>query len=103
MRDLRVRVTTRNDKRAPEFMAVHMEGGSFRHFYGEWLLRPLGDNGCHIIFRLQFELALHAETLAGRLIEHAADRIVDAFVQRADAMYGSAPPVARLARVNLAG
>ena len=93
MRDLHVRVTTRNDKRAPEFMAVHMEGGSFRHFYGEWLLRPLSESGCHIFFRLQFELALRADALAGRLIEHAADRIVDAFVQRADAIFGQAPPV----------
>jgi ribosome-associated toxin RatA of RatAB toxin-antitoxin module len=93
LRDLRVRVTTRNEKRAPEFMAVHMEGGSFRQFYGEWMLRPLGDSGCHIFFRLQFELALRADALAGRLIEHAADRIVDAFVQRAEAMFGSASPV----------
>jgi hypothetical protein len=89
VRELRVRVTTRNDKRAPEFMAIHMEGGSFRHFYGEWALRPLGDIGCHISFQLQYELALRAEALAGRLIEHAADRMVDAFVLRADAVYAA--------------
>lgn len=92
VRDLRVRVTTRNDKRPPEFMAVRMEGGSFRHFQGEWVLRPLGDSGCHILFFLQFELALRADALAGRLIEAAADRLVDAFVQRADAIYGTDPP-----------
>jgi ribosome-associated toxin RatA of RatAB toxin-antitoxin module len=92
VRDLRVRVTTRNDKRAPEFMAIHMEGGSFRHFYGEWSLRPLGDSGCHVRFLLQYELALRAEALAGRLIEHAADRMVDAFVRRADAVYAMPVP-----------
>jgi ribosome-associated toxin RatA of RatAB toxin-antitoxin module len=92
VRDMRVRVTTRNDKRAPEFMAIHMQGGSFRHFYGEWVLRALGDAGCHIIFRLQYELALRAEALAGRLIEHAADRMVDAFVRRAEAVYLPPPP-----------
>jgi ribosome-associated toxin RatA of RatAB toxin-antitoxin module len=94
VRELRVRVTTRNDKRAPEFMAIHMEGGSFRHFYGEWTVRPLGDIGCHITFRLQYELALRAEALAGRLIEHAADRMVDAFVRRADAVYATPLPEA---------
>lgn len=92
VRDMRVRVTTRNDKRAPEFMAIHMQGGSFRHFYGEWVLRALGDAGCHIIFHLQYELALRAEALAGRLIEHAADRMVDAFVRRAEAVYPPPPP-----------
>jgi ribosome-associated toxin RatA of RatAB toxin-antitoxin module len=93
IRDLRVRVTTRNNKRAPVFMAIHMEGGTFRHFHGEWSLRPLGDLGCHIMFHLQYELALRAETLAGPLIERAADRMVDAFVQRAESVFAT-PPVA---------
>ncbi|HTN48017.1 MAG TPA: type II toxin-antitoxin system RatA family toxin [Burkholderiaceae bacterium] len=87
LRDLHVRVTTRNEKRAPEFMAIRMQGGSFRDFYGEWTLRALGDAGCHVHFMLRYELALHAETVAGRLIDHAADRMVDAFVRRADAIY----------------
>jgi ribosome-associated toxin RatA of RatAB toxin-antitoxin module len=89
LRDLRVRVTTRNDKRAPEFMAIHLQGGSFRHFHGEWSLRPVGDSGCHVTFRLQYELALRAEALAGRLIERAADRMVDAFVQRAESVFAT--------------
>jgi ribosome-associated toxin RatA of RatAB toxin-antitoxin module len=86
LRDLHVSVTTRNEKRAPEFMSIMMDGGSFRHFYGEWTLRPLGDAGCHVHFMLRYELALRAETLAGRLIDQAADRVVDAFVRRADAV-----------------
>ncbi|HQR55409.1 MAG TPA: type II toxin-antitoxin system RatA family toxin [Burkholderiaceae bacterium] len=92
VRDLRVRVTTRNEKRPPEYMAIHLEGGSFRHFHGEWLLRPLGHVGCHVTFILRYELALHAETIAGRLIDHAADRMVDAFVARAEIRFGT-PPV----------
>jgi ribosome-associated toxin RatA of RatAB toxin-antitoxin module len=93
VRELHAQVTTRNEKRPPEFMAIRMEGGTFRHFYGEWSLRPLGDAGCHIHFMLQYELPLHAETLAGRLIEHAADRMVDAFVRRAVTVYAAAPEV----------
>ena len=91
VRDLHVQVTTRNEKRPPVFMAIHMEGGTFRRFYGEWSLRPLGDAGCHIRFMLQYELPLHAEALAGRLIEHAADRMVDAFVRRAVTVYAAGP------------
>lgn len=90
VRDLNVRVTTLNEKRAPESMTIKMDGGSFRHFHGEWSLRPLGDRGCHVVFSLQYELALHADQLAGRLIDGAADRMVDAFVRRAEAAFGSA-------------
>jgi len=95
VRALRVRVTTRNEKRPPEFMVIHMEDGTFRHFYGEWRLSPLGDAGCHVRFMLQYELPLHAEALAGRLIEHAADRMVDAFVRRAVAVYAAEPELRR--------
>jgi ribosome-associated toxin RatA of RatAB toxin-antitoxin module len=87
-RDLHFRVTTRNEKRRPEWMTVAMADGSFRHFHGQWSLKPLGDLGCRVDFHLRYELALHAERLAGPLIDHAANRMVDAFVQRAEALYG---------------
>jgi ribosome-associated toxin RatA of RatAB toxin-antitoxin module len=87
-RELHVRVTTRNEKRRPEWMAIHMQDGSFRHFVGEWKLLPLGTLGCRIDFTLRYELALHAEKLAGPLIDRAANDMVDAFVRRADAVYG---------------
>ena len=38
-------------------------------------------------------MALRAEALAGRFIERAADRMVDAFVLRAESVYAT-PPVA---------
>lgn len=91
-RELHVRVTTRNEKRRPEWMAIHMQDGSFRHFFGEWKIAPLGDLGCRIDFLLRYELALHSETLAGPLIDRAANQMVDAFVRRAEAVYGEAPP-----------
>jgi ribosome-associated toxin RatA of RatAB toxin-antitoxin module len=88
-RELHVRVTTRNEKRRPEWMAIHMQDGSFRHFFGEWTLAPLGTLGSRIDFTLRYELALHAEKLAGPLIDHAANQMVDAFVRRAEAVYGA--------------
>lgn len=89
-RELHVRVTTRNEKRRPDRMAIHMQDGSFRHFVGEWNLLPLGTLGCRIDFSLRYELALHTEKLAGPLIDRAANQMVDAFVRRAEAVYGSA-------------
>ena len=90
VRDLHVRVTTRNDKRRPDWMAIHMQDGSFRHFIGEWKLLPLGTLGCRIDFSLRYELALHSEKLAGPLIDRAANQMVDAFVRRAETVYESA-------------
>ena len=86
-RELHVRVTTRNEKRRPEWMAIHMQDGSFRHFVGEWKLLPLGTLGCRIDFSLRYELALHTAKLAGPLIDRAANQMGDAFVRRADALY----------------
>jgi ribosome-associated toxin RatA of RatAB toxin-antitoxin module len=87
-RDLHVSVTTRNPKRRPEWMAIEMQGGSFRHFHGEWRLAPLGTLGCRIDFSLRYELALSTEKLAGPLIDRAANQMVDAFVRRAEQVYG---------------
>jgi ribosome-associated toxin RatA of RatAB toxin-antitoxin module len=91
-RDLHVHLTTRNEKRRPEWMSIHMQGGTFRQFCGEWRLLALGMLGCRIEFMLRYELALHAEKLAGPLIDQAANRMVDAFVQRADAVYVPSQP-----------
>jgi ribosome-associated toxin RatA of RatAB toxin-antitoxin module len=92
-RELHVRVTTRNPKRRPEWMAVQMQDGSFRDFFGEWKLLPLGTLGCRIDFSLRYELALHTEKLAGPLIDRAANQMVDAFVRRAETVYGNADGV----------
>lgn len=82
---LRIEVTTRNPMHAPERMEIHLEGGTFRHFLGLWELRPLGSRGCKVDFTLEYELALPgADRVAGQLIDHAADRMVDAFVERAE-------------------
>jgi ribosome-associated toxin RatA of RatAB toxin-antitoxin module len=89
-RELHVGVTTRNEKRRPEWMAIHMQDGSFRHFFGEWRLLPLGTLGCRIDFSLRYELALPTERLAGPLIDRAANQMVDAFVRRAEAVYEAA-------------
>jgi len=89
-RELHVRVTTRNEKRRPDWMAIHMQDGSFRDFFGEWRLQALGTLGCRIDFTLRYELALHAERLAGPLIDHAANQMVDAFVRRAETVYDNA-------------
>lgn len=77
--------TTRNAKRRPEWMGVELEHGPFRHFQGEWRLMQLGDAGCRIEFRLDYEFASTLMTrIAGPVFERISDTLVDALVSHAD-------------------
>ena len=87
---VRFNFVTRNPKRRPEFMAVHLEQGPFRHFEGEWHLRQLAVDACKIEFCLRYEFrsAVMAR-LAGPVFGSIADALVDAFVGRAEQVYGT--------------
>ena len=86
---VRFRMTTRNPKRRPEWLAFQLEHGPFRRFDGEWHLKALAPAACKV------ELSLRCEfggPLVGRLATAASDRVVgafvEAFVERADRLYG---------------
>lgn len=89
--DLRVRyagvhfeVRTRNPKRRPEHMTIHLERGPFKRFEGEWTLRALGDDACKVDFTLDYEFASRMVTsVAGPVLDRMANAMVDAFVNRA--------------------
>jgi len=88
---IRFTMITRNPKRRPERMAIHLENGPFRRFEGEWNLRSLSAAGCRIDFRLGYDfnstvIGRAARPVLGRVI----DTLVDAFVARADR---SPPPL----------
>lgn len=87
---VRLHFTTRNSKQRPEFMAIRLEHGPFSHFEGEWRLRALAAEACRIEFRLRYEFR-HRVTarLAGPVLERIANTLVDAFVSRADSVYGA--------------
>src|SRR6266545_5606725 len=90
--------TTRNVKRRPEWMGVALEHGPFRHFHGEWRLTPLGDAGCRIEFRLDYDFASTLMTrLAGPVFERIADTLVDALVMHADRVLPAARAAAAAA------
>jgi ribosome-associated toxin RatA of RatAB toxin-antitoxin module len=89
--DIRVRFAgvsfefrTRNPKRRPEYMAIHLERGPFRRFYGEWNLKVLAPDACKVAFMLDytFDSALMTR-VAGPVFDRITDTLVDAFVRRA--------------------
>jgi ribosome-associated toxin RatA of RatAB toxin-antitoxin module len=89
--------TTRNPKRRPHWMAIHLEEGPFRHFEGEWHLRELASNACKIEFALRYELdnGLLGK-LASPIFDGIARSMMDAYVTRADQTLISDPQPAAL-------
>jgi len=83
--------TTRNPKRRPEFMAIGLDEGPFKRFEGTWNLKPLSSWGCRIDFALSYDFAHSVMgSLASPVFQRIADTLVDAFIQRADHVYGTA-------------
>jgi ribosome-associated toxin RatA of RatAB toxin-antitoxin module len=87
---VRFNFTTRNPKRRPEWMAVTLKRGPFRRFEGEWRLTPLAPSACKIefTFRYDFDAAM-VRTLAGPVFDRIANTFVDAFVKRAEDVFGA--------------
>jgi ribosome-associated toxin RatA of RatAB toxin-antitoxin module len=92
-RGVRFSFATRNQKRRPEWMAVRLERGPFRHFEGEWRLRPLTASACKVEFTLRYEFGgALVGTVAAPVFDHIANTLVDAFVNRARQVLGERPP-----------
>ena len=95
---VRFQFVTRNPKRRPEFLAVRLEQGPFRHFEGDWHLTALSASACKIEFCLRYEFqSLVMAKVAGPVFGKIADTLVDAFVDRAGRIYGGGPADANAA------
>lgn len=78
---------TRNPKRRPDWMAIQLERGPFRHFGGTWNLAPLSADGCRIDFALSYDFeSTPMARLARPVFDRIANTLVDRFIARADAV-----------------
>ncbi|MBK6472401.1 MAG: type II toxin-antitoxin system RatA family toxin [Betaproteobacteria bacterium] len=92
---------TRNPKRRPEYMAIHLERGPFKRFEGEWLLTVLAPDACKVAFRLDYEFDSGLMTrVAGPVFKRLTDTLVEAFIQHALATPVLAAPVVAAAVVD---
>lgn len=90
-RGIRQSFSTENRKQFPELMTMHLVEGPFRALDGEWRFTPLGADGCKIDFRLQYEFSSALlEKVIGPIFGYIAGTMVDAFLKRADQLYGGA-------------
>jgi len=87
---IRQSFTTENVKHAPAEMLIRLVEGPFRKLDGSWRFADLAGRGCKIEFTLRYEFAGRVlEKLAGPVFQHIASTLVDAFVKRAEQVYGA--------------
>lgn len=88
-RGIKQSFSTENHKSPPQLMTLRLVEGPFRALDGEWRFTPLGDAACRIDFRLSYEFSSPLlEKLVGPVFGHIAGTMVDAFLKRADLVYG---------------
>ncbi len=94
-RGIKQRFSTRNfiekpsaDK--PGSIVMTLVDGPFRLLDGQWVFRPLNSGSCKIEFRLRYEFSSKIlEKTVGPAFGSIANSFVDAFVKRADSLFGN--------------
>ena len=88
-RGIRQQFTTRNSRVAPTTMGIELVDGPFKLLNGSWRFTELAGAGCKVDFALRWEFSSRVlSALAGPVFNHIASTMVDAFVSRADKLYG---------------
>jgi ribosome-associated toxin RatA of RatAB toxin-antitoxin module len=76
--------TTRNELQPDQRIRMHLVSGPFRMLEGEWVLTPIGTDGCRVELTMRFAFK---NPISGMLFEQkfaeTAASLVDAFVARA--------------------
>ena len=82
--------STENTKQAPSLIEMKLQHGPFSHLEGQWRFIELAESACKIEFRLQYEFSSKLlENLVSPVFAHIANSFVDAFVLRAEKIYGN--------------
>lgn len=80
--------TTRNRLQVNKMIEIRLVDGPFSHLEGFWRFDPV-DTGCKISFDLEFEFAGKIfSMLLGPIFDQVTDKMVDAFCDRAEVVYG---------------
>lgn len=82
--------TTRNLLQLNKMIEIRLVDGPFRHLEGFWRFDTIHDNDeCQVSFDLEFEFAGRMfSLLLGPVFEQITEKMVDAFCERAEVVYG---------------
>ena len=90
-RGIRQAFTTSNTKNGTERMQISLLEGPFKALDGVWDFTALGDAACKVSLQLDYSFANAVlETAVGPVFGLIANTMIERFVERADALYGSA-------------
>jgi coenzyme Q-binding protein COQ10 len=89
---LRESFTSRVIKTRPTSITVDYLDGPLKYLHNEWEFRPTEDGGCAVDFAVDFAFKSRLfEAIAGQMFDRALRKMIDAFIARAEVLYGSAP------------
>ena len=82
--------TTENVRNPSELIKMTLLNGPFQNLDGHWRFIPLAENACKIEFRLHYTFShMFLEKLVGPVFFVIANSFVEAFIERAEEVYGS--------------
>lgn len=82
--------TTENEIKTNASISMKLVEGPFKSLIGHWQFNDNADNGCSILFDMEFEFKNKIMKHAfGAAFKKITDSMVDAFVKRARAVYGT--------------
>lgn len=82
------RFSTCNVLEKNQRMEIVLKEGPFRKLEGEWIFTHLRDDASKVELMLEFEFASKLiDTAFGRIFDHIANTLVEAFCKRADEVY----------------
>src|SRR5215210_1858065 len=83
------RFTSRVRKERPSHICVDYVEGPLKYLHNEWKFEPAPGGGTNLGFAVDFGFKSRLfETLAGAMFDRALRRMINAFEQRAAALYG---------------
>lgn len=81
--------TTQNKNTPFNKIEMHLLNGPFKNLDGVWLFEPLGETACKVSLNLEFEFSSKIIGITlGPVFSKIANNLVDAFIKRADVVYG---------------
>ena len=81
--------TTQNKNTEFEKIEMHLVNGPFKNLDGVWLFEQLGETACKVSLNLEFEFSSKIISVTlGPVFSKIANSLVDAFIKRADTVYG---------------
>ena len=82
--------STENSNQPPHLIKMRLLDGPFKQLDGEWRFKVLSDAACKIEFTLRYEFSSKLlDTVLGPVFGYIANSFVEAFIQRAEQVYGA--------------